>query len=204
MLLLIAAAVLGVSARRHAALSSAPHRLGHGAWATVLVSAGGLLAGAVGLAAVLLIAWRIAGRLRRTRDPDQPEHVVEQPAGGLGARLAALAVVVLVVGAAAGAVLLGARLGGDSRGSPPPARPAHPSVPPALPGIRHGMPASPGLVWLLVAGLLVVTAAAVLLAVDRLRRPAQPAADEKTAAGRSHAAVDRPHPGAAPRSAVIA
>ncbi|MEU6497114.1 DUF4129 domain-containing protein [Streptomyces sp. NPDC046984] len=207
MLALIAVAILGVGAQQDASLSAARHRLGHSTWITAVVSVGGLLVSAAGLAVVLLAAWRISRRLRRKRDTDQPPHVVEQPTGGLVARLVALVTVLLVMGAAVGAVLLGAHLRALSGGSPPrPPHSTHPPVSTTTPAVRHGAPSPPGLLWLLVTGLLVLTLVAVLLTVARLRRAARPgtASGQAIPTGRLHPPAAHPPLGTDPRSAVIA
>ncbi|MEU6284399.1 DUF4129 domain-containing protein [Streptomyces sp. NPDC047028] len=169
------------------------------------MSIGGLVIGTVALSAVLLASWRVIRRLRRKRDTDQPPQVVERPVGGLGTRLAALAVALLIVAATGGAVVLGARIGGAGRGSRPPL-PVSPSPVHTRAPASHGGQSGPGPLWLLMTGLALVVVVAVLVALARARTASRSrAAPAPTAAARPPARpAGRPTLGADSRSVVIA
>jgi hypothetical protein len=208
-LLLVITAIVGVRARPGASLSSRPRQAPGGAWVNVVLSVGGLVIGTAALAAVLLTTWRVARRLRRKRDKDQPPHVVEPPVAGLGARLAALTVALLVIGAAVGAVILGARVGGGSRGSShTPTQPPTSSPAPTHAPLGHADRSGPGFLWLLAVGLVLLVVVAVLVVIARARARRHPGVEPTPAPAPSAApppaSSERPALGSDARSAVIA
>lgn len=207
MVLLIALAVIGVRARQGAPLDSGARQAAGGTWVRLAVSFGGLAVGTVTLAAVLLTAWRIARRLTRERDKDNPPHVVQRPVTGLGAHLAALAAALVVIGMTIGAMVLGARVAGNGRGgAATPVRTVRPSPPPVHtgPSAGHAGASGPELLWLLIAGLLVLAVIAVIVARVCGGRPVEAVAVVPSPVDTSPSPRKRRSPYDDARSAVIA